>query len=312
MNTREGHLWLVQVLLHNRLTFEEISYKWQRLDQENEPLSRRTFHRWRESIAKEFGVEIECDKHNGYVYHVTKESIESLSEMNSWLLRSLSLSSTLSASKDLSDRILLEDVPSASVDKYGDGNLTKLMEAMRANHVVEFDYTSYYKSEKTHRIFHPYCLKMYKQRWYVFGYSVGSENKEKEDDGRRTFSLDCMENLIEKDECFMIPKDFDAKEYYRNFIGIITGDGSKPETIQLKVSKIRSPYIGNLPLHHSQKLVEKCTDGSCIFEYYLCPTNDFVQQILFHGSEIEILKPQSLRERMKRRLETMLESYKLG
>ena len=126
------------------------------------------------------------------------------------------------------------------------------------------------------------------------------------------FSLDCMENLIEKDECFMIPKDFDAKEYYRNFIGIITGDGSKPETIQLKVSKIRSPHIGNLPLHHSQKLVEKCTDGSCIFEYYLCPTNDFVQQILFHGSEIEILEPQSLRERMKRRLETMLESYKLG
>lgn len=40
------------------------------------------------------------------------------------------------------------------------------------------------------------------------------------------------------------------------------------------------------------------------------PTLDFIQQLRTYGSELEILKPQSLREQFKRELEKQLALYK--
>jgi predicted DNA-binding transcriptional regulator YafY len=60
-----------------------------------------------------------------------------------------------------------------------------------------------------------------------------------------------------------------------------------------------------LPLHHSQKEVEPC-----VFEWFVAPTLDFIQQLRTYGSELEILLPQSLREQFKAELEKQLALYK--
>lgn len=51
-------------------------------------------------------------------------------------------------------------------------------------------------------------------------------------------------------------------------------------------------------MHHSQHEVEHTTEYS-VFEYLLRPTYDFCQELLSHGSDIEVMSPQWLREQIK-------------
>lgn len=46
------------------------------------------------------------------------------------------------------------------------------------------------------------------------------------------------------------------------------------------------------------------------FEYYLKPTYDFIQELLSHGSDVEVIHPQSLRQQMKGWINNMAELYK--
>jgi predicted DNA-binding transcriptional regulator YafY len=48
----------------------------------------------------------------------------------------------------------------------------------------------------------------------------------------------------------------------------------------------------------------------CVFEWYVAPTLDFIQQLRTYGSELEILQPQSLREQFKAELKKQLALYK--
>lgn len=48
----------------------------------------------------------------------------------------------------------------------------------------------------------------------------------------------------------------------------------------------------------------------CVFEWFVAPTLDFIQQLRTFGSELEILQPQSLREQFKAELEKQLALYK--
>ena len=71
------------------------------------------------------------------------------------------------------------------------------------------------------------------------------------------------------------------------------------------VEPLAAKFLRSLPLHHSQKEVKPC-----VFEWHVAPTLDFIQQLRTYGSEMEILKPISLREQFKEELEKQLALYK--
>jgi hypothetical protein len=77
--------------------------------------------------------------------------------------------------------------------------------------------------------------------------------------------------------------------------GIIVGDDTKAEKVQIKVYKNQDSYIKALPLHHSQKEEEK-TSEYAIFSYYIKPTYDFRQELLSHGAEVEVLTSKWFRK----------------
>ena len=80
-----------------------------------------------------------------------------------------------------------------------------------------------------------------------------------------------------------------------------------PETIDLKVYGTQKEYFRTLPLHHSQKEIETEDDFS-VFRYYLSPTYDFLQEILSHGCEVEVLSPTHLRYEVRYHAEMILSS----
>ena len=76
-------------------------------------------------------------------------------------------------------------------------------------------------------------------------------------------------------------------------------------------SKMKS--VREVPLHESQQKVGQSADG-LYREYTLRvrPTRDFLQELLWHGRNLMVLKPESLRQKMIAILQDMTKSYETG
>ena len=127
--TFNRYIWLVNTLIQaGRLTFEEISRKWERSSLgEGKPLPLRTFHDHRKAVEELFQINIECDNSDGYKYYI--EDLSSLREdkTRQWLLNSFSTANLITEGKQMKDRILLEEIPE------GTEYLQTLIEAMKQN-----------------------------------------------------------------------------------------------------------------------------------------------------------------------------------
>lgn len=76
----------------------------------------------------------------------------------------------------------------------------------------------------------------------------------------------------------------------------------------LKVYKNQVDYVRSLPLHPSQQEIETA-DGYALFHYYLRPSFDFIQHLLWHREYLEVLSPISLRREIASILKEMSSYY---
>ncbi len=272
------------------VSFKEISEAWRRspLNETGEPLSERTFFNHKDAIAGMFGIEILNDRSLGfYIGHSNVGS----DETSDWMLHTLCLNNVLHENADMKDRILMEKVPSS--ERF----LTEIISAMRDSKVISLCYQSFRRTEPHCFNVRPYCVKYFKQRWYMLGGS---------DLGLRIYSLDRFVDMEELEERFELPKGFDAEEYFRNYFGVIIGE--TPEDINIRVAPDQVKYFRTLPLHESQKETVQ-EDGSSVFSYHIAPTFDFVQEILSHGANVEVLEPTDFREYIHRIIISMSSIY---
>lgn len=259
------------------VSFKEINEAWMRspLNETGDPLSERTFFNHKDAIAGMFGIEILNDRSLGF--YIGRSDVGS-DETSDWMLHTLCLNNVLHENADMKDRILMEKVPSS--ERF----LTDIISAMRDFRVISLCYQSFRHPEPFCFNVRPYCVKYFKQRWYLLGDS---------DLGLRIYSLDRFVDMEELEEHFEIPKGFDAEEYFGNYFGVIIGE--EPEDVKIRVVPDQVKYFRTLPLHGSQRETVQ-EDGSSVFSYHIAPTFDFVQEILSHGADVEVLEPAELRE----------------
>ena len=108
----------------------------------------------------------------------------------------------------------------------------------------------------------------------------------------------------------MVPKDFDAEEYYAHTVGIFVNEDLKPQKVILRAYEVHAAYMRSLPLHSSQEEI-KTSDGEYSdFQYWLCLTPELTTKILSMDVKVEVLEPQDLRGEIKRKLEECLTRYR--
>lgn len=277
-NFFKRYIWLVDLINRRKyVSFKEISEAWMRspLNETGDPLSERTFFNHKDAIAGMFGIEILNDRSLGF--YIGRSDVGS-DETSDWMLHTLCLNNVLHENADMKDRILMEKVPSS--ERF----LTDIISAMRDFRVISLCYQSFRHPEPFCFNVRPYCVKYFKQRWYLLGDS---------DLGLRIYSLDRFVDMEELEEHFEIPKGFDAEEYFGNYFGVIIGE--EPEDVKIRVVPDQVKYFRTLPMHGSQRETVQ-EDGSSVFSYHIAPTFDFVQEILSHGANVEVLEPAELRE----------------
>lgn len=276
-------LWIINLLQrHGELTLREINEHWLETELSNGlEIIPRTFFNYRSAIQDLFSIVIECKKSSN-TYHIAYQDDDPTSE---WILSSLSVSQILQENKDLNNRILLENIPS------GQRHLNPIIEAMHNSRKIEITYQRFVEDMPHKVVVEPYCTKLFHQRWYVVANNIKRGHLQ-------TYALDRIKDIKVLDSTFEIDPSFDAKEFFQNSFGIFAAENQKPQRIVLKVDSTQSKYFRTLPLHHSQVEMSVDADHS-IFVYFLVPTQDFIIELMSHGSSVEVLEPDSLRSQMK-------------
>ena len=292
------YIWLVNTIDRaKRITFAEINERWLRTEMSGGiPLSRTTFNRHKDAIEDIFGIYIDCDRRDGYRYYIGNEEVLHEDSVQNWMLATLTVNNLISESMGLQHRIVLENIPSEGA------NLEKVIQAMNEDRKIVLRYCRYQSSEARTFLLSPYCIKLFRQRWYLLGRF--------EDGGFAMFSFDRMEDISVSEETFKMNPNFDATEFFGECYGVVIGDGSQPVRVVLRAFGMERYFLRDLPLHHTQKEFQ-CDEKQDFadFELFLRPTTDFKGQLLSRGAWLKVLEPQWLADEMRQWHEEAAKMY---
>ncbi|MBR6031498.1 MAG: WYL domain-containing protein [Bacteroidaceae bacterium] len=293
------YVWVIETIYRRRkVSFNELNELWLRdIDMSRGvEIPKRTFDHWKDAIWDMFGISIVNENRGEYRYYIENEEDIKKNGIRSWLYNTFCVSNALANSQSIKDRILLEYVPS------GREHLQTVIGAMKENTVLNLTYYNYWKDEERSYDVQPYCVKLFRQRWYMIA-------KPDYDEGKlRIYSLDRIQKLRRTEKTFVMPKDWSAEAYFKDCFGIFASSEVKAERLLLKANASQANYIRDLELHESQEEVEQ-TDEYSIFRYWLRPQYDFIQEVLWNGSDVEVLEPLWLREEMTRIVGQMWKNY---
>lgn len=293
-NILAKYLWIIDTILtYGRISKEKLGELWLSSGQgDGAPLADRTFYNYRRGIESSFNIDILCTDSGEYYIESGQEN--RVRNLIDWVLNNSAANSALQELGSDSDRIEMESIPSAR--KF----LPVVAEAIRKNHMVVFSYEGFNRSRpEVGILFAPYFLKLYKQRWYMYG--------DKEEGGRRTYALDRVKEMQIADLKFRMPSGLRMGQVFGDIIGITTTK-SMVRTVQLQTTSTRAKYLRALPLHHSQ--TEEAHDFYSIFTYRLKLNYELVSEIMAMGPDVTVIAPRELQLMVTDRLRSALSNYR--
>ena len=242
-NDFKRYVWLVDLLNNvDGASFQDINDAWQdepELNPEGKELPLRTFYNHLTAIKSIFDITIERTKIDGK-YRVAIDENQFSGRMKRVLMSTLSLNNVVDQYKNLYGRILYESEPFIYPEW-----MSRILHAMNYGRMIMLEYRKYGEERSSSRELSPYCLKMFKRRWYLLALQGKT---------LKTFALDDRtRNVKELDKTFGFPDDFDADSYFQDTFGIRK---ASPKRVILKAYGQEADYLRSAPLHPSQKELE--------------------------------------------------------
>lgn len=281
-----------------RLTIDEINRLWSRnsslnYDGESE-IPERTFHRHRQAIADIFGVDIVCDRRSGNEYYIENPEVLEENFFTANLFSRLAVDNRLLDNKELAMRVV--DEPQSAGISY----IPMVLDALQLQLKISLVYRSQFPAKTRRHIVEPQFLKKNKQRWYIVS--------RLESGTIVPLALDRILSAELTTDRFEFVPEIELSTYFSEVVGVNLDSDYIVEQVLLKVSVPQCNYLNNLPLHHTQRVVESTKDYT-IYEYHLCPEYEFQHELMRMGESIEVLEPAWLRDQIKTFAEKILLSH---
>jgi predicted DNA-binding transcriptional regulator YafY len=277
------------------------------------------------AMRMEFDAPIKYSKiHKGYYYEDEDYSVDKIPLSEDDIDAIKFATKTLMQFKDLGifknfghaigkifDRVHIMNNPlDSAVEKFvqfetvtetgGSEMLPDLLKAIKEKRIVTFLYSGFASEKAKERKVLPLLLKEYRNRWYLISFTLDKEKV-------LTFGLDRIQDLKLLKENYYKPVPFDPDNYFKHALGI-TSNESEPQLIQFKVDKIGSRYLETQPLHASQKLIKEGANRNT-FELKVIISEELKRTLLSYGSQVEVVKPKSLRAEIKSIADAMSATY---
>lgn len=179
-------------------------------------------------------------------------------------------------------------------------NLSVIYNYIVNRQVLKITYEHFVKGKIVH-VVHPYYLKEYNNRWFLFGIT------EQKRDFLISLPLDRMVDIEPMHIEYIPNKNFNFEEYFEDVVGVSVPMSGTPDKVVLKFEKSRFPYVETKPLHPSQRIIDK---DECIVQIEVHQNSELDSLIFSFGDQVEVLAPDSLRNKFKARIDKLSEKYK--
>ena len=181
----------------------------------------------------------------------------------------------------------------SNIDYSGYEYIAPLFNAISNKQVLWLKFASF-KGEQYEYEFHPYHLKQYNNRWFVFGRNCPMDNN------HWNVPLDRIVEFKENDGAY-IPNKTDWEDYFFDIIGVTKPQEDELQTIELEFAKDQAPYVKTKPIHPTQRSTD-LEGGKLLVKVKVIPNYELEKTILSFGEHVKVISPESLKNVIKERL----------
>lgn len=176
-----------------------------------------------------------------------------------------------------------------------------IYQAIIKESALQVAYQSFKQEAIQQLIIHPYFLKQYNNRWFLFGLSEEFKTIS-------NLALDRIVSIGVLDLEFQNQTTIDFEEYFEDMIGVTLPQNAEAIRILLKIRAISWPYIKTKPLHGSQKVKEENEDFA-IIELNVIVNYELISLIFSYSENIIVIEPESLRTMLVDKAKEMVKNY---
>lgn len=173
-----------------------------------------------------------------------------------------------------------------------------IYEAIQNKMVIEVTYQSFSARNPSNILVHPQLLKEYNNRWFLLAL---------QSDKLLTMALDRMIQIEQVKTIAYKDLQIDGDDYYKDIVGVTVAN-VRAERVQFRIDTKNAPYVITKPFHKSQRIIEH-RDNGVVFNIFVQINFELERLILGFGDAIEVLKPEKLRNRILKKLQTSVSHY---
>ena len=292
------------------------------LEGRDEGISRRTVQLDIQNLRKLYGAPIKVVDHKYYVYEdldfsitespLSAQDVEKMGEAVK-VLRQLSGFQQFAGMEGIVGR--LEDLVHVARENsrpviFFDRNdrlkgleyIEPLHGAILGRKPVRMTYQSFRARIPSTFVFHPYALREFNNRWFIFGRR-----------GKKDIENLALDRIVSLEDApgveYLEDPSFIPEEWFRDMVGVTKFRNDRPERVVIQASPSEAPYIRTKPLHPSQRILEVRDDGSAVFELKVIVNRELVRLLFGYAEGIKVLRPRKLVYMMRRHFQLGSELY---
>lgn len=180
-------------------------------------------------------------------------------------------------------------------------HFAELFNAIQYEKVLEITYQGYKQVKPVIMTLHPYYLKQYNNRWFLFGLNESFNTIS-------NLALDRISVVRDISGKYIRNTTVNFDEYFEDVIGVTVKADEKPDKITLEVSKSLWSYIESKPIHGSQKVISK-NEEKVVIELSLQINYEVTTMIFAFGEDIKVIEPAELKNSIKLKAEGVFRNY---
>ena len=181
--------------------------------------------------------------------------------------------------------------------------LQSLFSAVKEKLTLRIIYKPFSKTESKELIFHPYLLKQYRNRWFVFG-------REEHNNYVSNLALDRILSIKNSSSSFVENDLFSPEDYFKHLVGVSMPRNSPIEDVVIRIKATTVPYLTSKPIHNLQEITKTYKNGDVQIKIPLYINYELESTIMSYGKALEVLKPEVLRNNLKELMKELHSIYK--